>query len=262
MSWKDKAKETKFQTEVKTSLFPRMYYHNGEKSRTGSGGTSGEWYTKASELSAHGAAVNGHPWKPKEKFEGEHGWVANEMRLAPIMTRSQAFVVENDVTTWLKNYTAGARIYTEILCFVDGISTPMIFCLKGMTAKAIVGKGGILQSFRKDATVFSADVAMTPPWTFYVPMCAPLDKNGKPVFTDTGYKSFVTMPVAGGSQPLNGPEDLDKLYVGDEMLATGETIAEVHAAWKNERRGNIDSADTNELAGTPRSGGSETELPW
>jgi hypothetical protein len=257
MSWKDAIKGVQYEMPVKRSLYPRFYYHNGERARTGNGGTNGEWYIKQAELDAHGAIINGHPWAPKEKFSGEPGWIASEARIAPIMVRSQAFMVENDVTTWLPHYTAGARIYTEILCWADGISTPAIFCLKGMTAKAINGKGGIISTFRKDAAEISSDASMSPPWTFYIPMMAPVDKAGRPVYTDTGYKSFVTMPVLGGSQSLAGADDLEKLFVGDERLLEGSSVALMHAKWKDEKRGN----DTGSAPAGAASDG-DTEAPW
>jgi hypothetical protein len=228
MGMLDDIKNLGYKSEV-AQQFPRVWFHNGIKAAT----THGEWYTSERELNG---LTTAKPWVAKEKFDGEDGYVASSFRFAPIMTRSQAFMT-NDAqeTIWLKHYTKGARIYTEYLCIVESITTqagayvPVVFATKGLVGKAVANN---IKDFRKAST--KVDLNAMPPWAFFIPMAAPVNDKGKPVYTDTGRGAFVTLPTL----TLPDTFDMEAYYVGPDILAQGDEFYKANREWSKQQRGN------------------------
>ena len=224
-----------FDVETPTRQLPRIWWFNGVDAKTVR--TNGEFYTK------YDGCID--PWKPSNRFSDESGYSAPGLYWAPIYYREQWFTSDGDNTTWLPHYEKGARKYAEQLGFARGISEPIVLVTKGMTDRAIYGKGGVMDEFQKTIGAFAQSSAKTtlPGWAFYVPMVAPTDKKGNPVYTETGKGSVVTLPVFHAK--FEGNRDtLKTLYVGTETLQLGAQIQREYKGWAAERRGNVSSDET------------------
>jgi len=228
--------------EVEAERPPRMYWHNGAKSKAGD--TPGDFYISADEL----LDEPGAPWVPSKRFDDEPGYAAELLHIAPILVRQQPYSVIKGVNgakdTWVwgaGRWQPGQRIYTEILCFVDGIAEPVNLIVKGLTGKAFSAKGGVLSTalaFRREAERVAKKPL--PPWAFWLPVATKKDAKGKIAFEDTGYGSVVTPPVLylpdGTTQ-----ERMQIMFIGKERYNEGFVIAEQFAAWAAERRTNEDA---------------------
>lgn len=215
---------------------PRIYWRNGAKQAR----TPGFFYVKADELNEAPAA----PWEPCNLYDNETGFKVEAISIAPIMQRQQAFKVEGQDrdarTIWLTAYEPGAKLYTEVLCFVEGISEPCVWCIKGMTGKAVTGKGGILNQYKHGLlrTASQAVGKQLNTWAFWLPIGGAVDAKGQTLYEDTGFKSFTTPPA------LHWPayevmEDLiDSQFTGD-LYAQGEQVYREFLAWREQRRGNV-----------------------
>ena len=122
---------------------PRIGWRNGAKqARTG-----GFFYAKADDLLDRPAA----PWEPVTIYDDEPGYMSKRLNVAVISVRSQPFVPETDATgrkhmRWLAQWEPGAQIYTEWLCFAEGLGRhPVILYSKGLTGKALADA---LRTFR------------------------------------------------------------------------------------------------------------------
>jgi hypothetical protein len=223
-----------FETETPTRQLPKIWWFNGVDAKTVR--TNGEFYTKLNGCKT--------PWNESNRFPDESGYSAPSLHWAPIYYREQWFTSDGQETRWLAHYEKGARKYAEQLGFAAGIDEPIILVTKGMTARAIYGKGGIFDEYQKTIGAFAMTLAKTtlPGWAFYIPMTAPTDKKGNPVYTETGKGSVVTLPVIN---PKFGAtrDDLKTLYVGSEMLQLGAVIQKEYKGWADERRGNVAPID-------------------
>lgn len=218
---------------------PRMYWHNGSKSK--SGDAPGDFYIAADELANDPAA----PWEPSSRFSDEPGFATARLRIAPIILREQPYRTEKgvngakDIWIWhTGRWQPGMKIYTEIICMVEGINEPVNLIVKGMTGKAFSGKGGVFPqalAFRRDAERIAKKAL--PLWAFWQSVGTKLDAKGKIVFEDTGYGSVVTPPT------LYLPEGdtkvrMNALFIGKDWYNAGFELKAHFAAWSEERRVN------------------------
>jgi hypothetical protein len=219
-----------FEQEQPTRQLPRIWWFNGVDAKTVR--TNGEFYTKLDGCES--------PWTVSNRFTDESGYSTPSLLWAPVYSREQWYTGTKDDTIWLTHYEKGARKYSEQLGFAAGINEPIILVTKGMVSRAIYGKGGVVEQFVKTIGAYAASQAKTtlPGWAFYIPMVAPVDKKGTPVYTETGKGSVVTLPVLN---PKFGPtrDDLKALYVGKDMLELGAQIQREYKGWSEERRGNV-----------------------
>lgn len=215
---------------------PRIWWHNGNKQAK----TPGSFYTKEEEI----GGPPDSPWQEVEKYDGETGYVAESLKIAIIATRSQPVIIdssgERKTYTWLTKWEKGAQIYTEILCFAEGIAEPVVWPCKGMTGKAMTGKGGILQSYEKGFLRNASQCVGKGlnPWAFWLPISTKLDSAGKPAYDDTGFKSFVTppdlfLPAMAVTQDL-----MNALFVGSDLYKRGAEVRVEFDSWIKEKRGN------------------------
>lgn len=217
---------------------PRIYWRNGAKQAR----TPGFFYVKEDELSSVPAGA----WQYRNLYDDEGGYQAAMLAIAPIMLRSQPFRIEGSDrdarTIWLTAYEPGAKIYTEILCFAEGIDEPVVLCAKGMTGKALTGKSGILNQYKhgllREASRLAGKALNT--WAFWLPIASAVDSKGQILYEDTGFKSFTTPPAL--TWPAGGPAAMEDLieaqFVGAELYARGADVYSDFLAWRDQRRGN------------------------
>jgi hypothetical protein len=203
---------------------PKIWWHNGVKQAK----TAGSFYTRASEF-ANGLSA---PWATEERFEGEQGYSTSALKIAVLAVRSQAMrkykdAEGRDQVEWLMRWEQGASVYTELLCMMEGYDGPVVLAVKGLTGKAITGKGGILQNYQNGLLKEAARVAKRslPLWSFWLPISSK-QSNGKTTYEDTGFGSFVTPPA------LHLPDaPMDALFVGPELIARGAEILNDMIDW-------------------------------
>ncbi len=211
---------------------PRLYWRNGVKQAR----TPGFWYVKAEDQTTPPAA----PWKATDRYDGEDGYEAEALRVAPIGYRSQPFRTTGEGpakrTIWCDKWAPGMSIYTEVLCYVEGLTGVQILTCKGMTGKAIMD---IFAEAKKTLRAYASKVAgkQLPAWAFWLPMSQLRDAKGGVVYSDTGHGSFTTAPAL-----LLPGDDMDAcasaLYTGDAILAAGSREYMDRADWLKARRGN------------------------
>lgn len=258
MSFADEAKtlDVKNYSEGQEQL-PRIYWLNGSKSAK----TPGVFFVKLDEL----GAAPGSPWKPSDRFDNEAAFETAVLRIAPITYRNQPFIKDDrDLKVWLDAWKPGASIYTELLCFAEGIDGPVIWVSKGLTGKALTGKGGILHTYKTGLLREGSRQAGKPlnNWAFWVPV-ASQQSAGKLVYTDTGHGSTVTLPA------LHLPEnpELDSFWVGADLYKRGAEVIEEMAGWSKERRGNAVAetpppVESHHVPWTPPAEGALDDLPF
>ena len=226
-------------------MFPRIWWYNGSKQA----GTNGFFYTSVREF------PNGltDPWQEVEKYDDETGYMATALRVAIVRKRVQAYSesrIGNDVTkTWHPHYKPnhGMKLYTELLCLVNGMDTPVVWICKGMTGKEVTAKNGGIISLHHDAVIELAKptwkAGIVPSWAFWIPIKAPLNAKGKPEYVDTGYGSFVTPPKLDLPSTVTR-DTLKDLYVGRELLDFGLNLYHDSAAWSKQLRGSDTPAES------------------
>lgn len=223
-----------YQTETSDQP-PRIWWHNGDKRSK----TPGSFYTKLDEIGVEPAA----PWQSDDRFDNEDGFATNKLNVAIIGHRSQAFKQDNADSPWiwLTKWEKGARIYTEVLCIVEGIDEPVVWACKGMTGKAVTGKGdGIIDRY-KTALLREAEKLSKrtlPPWSFWLPIASEVDASGKLVYADTGFGSFITRPRIHWPAGHKVDAVINMLFVGKELIERGAEIRNQYADWFKARRVN------------------------
>lgn len=212
----------------------RMYWYNGAKSAR----TGGVFHIKFDEL--------GHtpqePWKDSERFDNEAGFETDSLRIAVIGQRQQAFRSIKDGNQerreWLARWEQGAQLYTEVLCMVQGIEQPVVWVMKGLTGKAVTGKGGILNHYKNGLLRDATRLANKPlnPWAFWLPISTIKDAQGKIKYEDTGFGSTVTPPAL--FLPQGDVESMiNELWIGADLYEECGRIREQFDAWLHEQRG-------------------------
>jgi hypothetical protein len=209
---------------------PRIWWHNGDrKARTG-----GTFYTKDTEL----ADAPGKPWEQVERFEGEVGYTTGVLHVAPIAIRSQPFFSVRaggqETRTWLAKWQPGAQLYSELLCYVQGIDEPVTWCAKGLAGKAL---SQILKTYQTGLLREAVKAANKPLplWTFWLPIATKVDAGNKVVYEDTGHGSFVTPPALRFPDKPHA-ELIEKYFVGKEILERGAQIRQEYDGWLREKR--------------------------
>lgn len=220
---------------------PRLGWRNGAKQAR----TNGFFYIKADDLNE---APDGELWEEATVYDDEVGYRAPSARIACVGYRQQAFFVEETgaqypTTIWLPRYEAGAKLYTELLCWVDGLDELVSFNIKGMTGKAVTGKGGILHQHKKMVHDIGKGISASfNVWAFWMQIGGTVDSKGQPLYTDTGYKSFVTLPALVPPDPTLTPLQLgETLFVGKEQYADLTSTYHAYKAngWFEQQRGNV-----------------------
>lgn len=213
---------------------PRIGWRNGAKqARTG-----GFFYAKADDLLDRPAA----PWEPVTIYDDEPGYQAKRLSVAVVSVRTQPFMPDTDASgkkhmRWLTQWEPGAQLYTEWLCFAEGLGNyPVILYSKGLTGKALADA---LRTFRAKVLKPAERIAgrRLPSWTFWMPLATLVNEKGAVMYTDTGHGSVVTPPAlylpSGDEIAI-----LDALAVDETVLALGVSVREEYAAWHTEKRGN------------------------
>jgi hypothetical protein len=220
-----------------TDGFPRIIW----LSTTKTSGVVGKFYAKQDAVGAMG-----EPWQACDRFDDEAGYETSRLRIVPIRKRSQAYteVTVNGLRskTWEAHYkpNAGMRIYTELLCFVEGYDDLVVWPVKGLVGKAVTAKAG---SVFADAKLVLAEAKKTantsiPEFAFWVPISAPIGPKGKVVTTSTGYGSDVVLPQYDIDPATITRQTCVDLYVGKAMLAKADEAYKATTTWAKDLRTN------------------------
>lgn len=209
---------------------PRIWFHNGDRKSK----TAGSFYTKDAEF----PGGLGAPWADDDRFDGETGFSTQTLKVAVLSYRSQPFSKTQDEqgrdrVKFEQHWEKGMSILTELLCLIEGNDEPVVWSMKGLTGKAVTGKGGILQQYKnglmKDASRLAGQGL--PPWAFWLPVASKRTADGKIAYEDTGYGSFITPPA------LTLPENpLDALFGGQDLIDRGEAALHQYPTWAETRR--------------------------
>jgi len=231
---------------------PVFWFFNGDKRRQ----EPGVFYMKDGALWDDPTP----PWQAGERFPGEKGWQAEVLRIALLGYRQQAFVSTSEDGRQSRRYLAewepGASFLNEILCIAEGLGDdPVVWSCKGLTGKAVLGKGGMLQQYNGGLLSVARKLARQahgpeaarkiPLHAFWLPIASERDAQGRVIYTDTGHGSTVTLPALQLPAEIT-EQTIDACYVGPERL---EHLAEIRAdfeasGWFARRRGNV--AETTE----------------
>jgi len=228
-------------TQRDAEMYPRIWWYNGAKQA----GTSGHFYTNEREFPTTPTT----PWATVERYDDEVGYMAEALRIAMIRRRSQAYSEDRttNTKTWHSHYKPGLRIYTEILCLVEGIDEPVVWVVKGMTGKAVTGrKVGMIETF-VESVIKPAQASWksghVPPWAFWMPVMGAKTEKGKPMYTDTGFGSTVTLPSLALPSAIDRTA-LTALYVGRTLLDYGLEVYKASADWAKAQRTNDETPST------------------
>lgn len=208
---------------------PRIWWHNGVKVAK----TPGNFYTKADEFPGGLAA----PWEHDDRFESEAGFSTRTLKIAPLAVRNQPFRKIKDTdgrdrVEYARRWEAGMSIHTEILCLMEGYDGAVVWSMKGLTGKAVTGKGGILTVYRNGLLREAGLIAKKglPLWAFWLPISSKMNGD-KIAYEDSGFGSLVTPPA------LVLPDaPLDTLFVGPDVLQRGADVLHDMAAWADYKR--------------------------
>lgn len=223
-----------------TDRLPSLGWRNGSKQAK----TGGFFYIKADDLGVD--VPDPEIWTEVNIYGEEIGYKAERLKLACLGYRQQAFTEEDQggkypVKTWLPEWAPGAKIFTEVLVAAEGLDGIWSWNIKGMTGRAVTGKGGILQQHKRFTTAAAAAIkAQFSPWAFWMIIETKTDARGNPAYEDTGFKSTVTPPVLLTDPGEPTLDAAARLFVGKERYA--ELTEQYHqfkkAGWFEQRRGN------------------------
>lgn len=215
---------------------PVFWWFNGNKIAK----TPGCFYIKEAEL----ASPPAEPWELDTRFDGEIGFSATSLKIAYIAHRAQAFTEDDSGAykkkVWLKQWEQGARIQTDILCFVQGIEGPVVLSVKGLTGKAFTAKkDSILAEYRAGLLREASRIEgrKLPAWSFWLPISTKLTSAGGVEYADTGYKSVTTPPAL--FIPDLSEQTITDLFVGLDVLRYGDELRIEFDTWLKTQRGNI-----------------------
>lgn len=208
---------------------PRIYWFNGDKRSK----TPGIFHIKHTEL----GEVPGSPWKLSNRFDNEVGYETKMLDICIIAVKTTPFISERDGAkevgkTWLKKWTKGAQLYTEVLCFVEGIHGVVTWNCKGLTGKAF---GSLLRTYQTTLLKQAESKAgqRLPLWSFWLPIASAVDDNGKIIYADTGFGSYTTPPALYlPDMPLD--DMIERLFVGADYYAEGDSLRKIYDAWLKE----------------------------
>lgn len=225
-----------------TDRLPTLGWRNGVKQAR----TPGFFYIKADDL---GGDVPSAPWVEANIYDDEEGYKAEQLHLVCLGYRTQAYTEEKapgqkyPTQTWLTHWEPGARIRTEALVIAEGLPGLWVWSSKGMTGKALTGKGGILPQQKKFTTAAGVAIgAQFSPWAFWMLIGGLTDVKGGPIYTDTGHSSLVTLPGWLTFDDTNdSTADLaQKIFVGKDNYAEYTRLHLQYKAsgWFDAKRGN------------------------
>lgn len=243
MSFTTTAKAVNVQIEKNTPQEPRIYWRNGKLVKDGSRvilNRPGMFYVAADHLKQTPSG----PWEASSLYD-EDGYQAESLSLAIIGYRQQAFLADRSGDqvqySWLSEYQPGAQFYSEALCLVAGIEEPVVWALKGSTGKDVLGKGGLLQTFRKDVVREGERVAgqKLPDFTFWLRLQTQYDSKGNVVHRDTGYGNTTTPPTLILPDAIT-PDALEEMFIGDTLYRRAAAVYQEYkdSGWFDLRRGN------------------------
>jgi len=219
---------------------PRISWLSTTKTR----GVVGKFYARASQISNLQT-----PWENSFIFDDEEGFTASSLRIVVIRTRTQAYTEEttNGIrtktwhTSWKPN--VNMRLYTEILCFMEGFDDVVVWPVKGLVGRGVTAtKGESIFSAMKEIASEAKKTAKRdiPAFMFWTPIVQPLDRKGKVIVTDTGYGSGVVIPQIGFDVAKIDRDLCASLYVGKDMMSKAQTAFEEYRDWSKEMRSNED----------------------
>lgn len=217
---------------------PRISWLSTTKTK----GVVGKFYARETALPSLLA-----PWTHDELFDDEAGYTATDLRIIVIRTRTQAYSEETNngirTKTWHAHWkaNAGMRLYTEILCFIEGYDDVVVWPVKGLVGRGVTAARGesifgAMREVEKEARkTANRDI---PSFMFWTPITQPKDKKGRVVTIDTGYGSNVVIPQIGFDVNAINRDLCASLYVGKERMAhAAEAFAE-YKDWSKEMRTN------------------------
>ena len=211
-------------------------------STTKTTGIVGKFYARASQLPDLLA-----PWENAELFDDEDGFTASSLRIVVIRTRTQAYTEETTngirTKTWHPHWKANAnmRLYTEILCFIEGNEDVVVWPVKGLVGRGVTAmKSESIFAAMRDVATEAKKTAKRdiPAFMFWTPITQPLDRKNRLITTDTGYGSSVIIPKIGFDIAKIDRDLCASLYVGKTMMEKAQTAFEEYRDWSKEMRTN------------------------
>lgn len=236
--------------EDEGARYPTITFINGDPKMKKGGGVAyeGGWFIdldKApADMTEYGWAKDSFMTRSGVEIEG---YWARQIEISVINQRRR-WMVDGQGFPWNAYEEAKAvgnpRGHQQFLVLVKGAESvgPFAITLKGHAGMSFQGarqyaQTGALSVFSK--TVIAAANAKTKPakWpfrAFWLPVGAQKDAKGNPVFTEVGVapnNSTVLLPVPIGLPEKATNVDLNKFYVGDEVLAIVNQLNTESADW-------------------------------
>jgi hypothetical protein len=217
---------------------PRISWLSTTKTK----GVVGKFYARETALPSLLA-----PWTHDELFDDEAGFTATDLRIIVLRTRTQAYSEETNngirTKTWHTHWkaNAGMRLYTEILCFIEGYDDVVVWPVKGLVGRGVTAARGesifsAMREVEKEARkTANRDI---PSFMFWTPITQPKDKKGRVVTIDTGYGSNVVIPQVGFDVSAINRDLCASLYVGKERMALAAEAFAEYKDWSKEVRSN------------------------
>jgi hypothetical protein len=237
----------------------RIGWRNGDRKAR----TPGKFYTSANQYTTEPT----DPWQSSDMYTDEEGYETSLLRVAIIGVRAQWFRMDGDTRIWLQGYEQGARKFTEILCFAEGIDEPVVWSAKGLTGMAITNKGGIIPTYSNGLLREAKRLAGRkdlPLWSFWLPIATKIDNRGQVVYESTGYGNNVVTPPALHLPHDDHATNIEVLYVGNELVKWGDELRAEYGTWLTMQRGNTShqTEEQNETASASADTDNEGDLEF
>jgi len=236
--------------ENEGARYPIISFINGSPKMKKGGGVSyeGGWFVAAdnapADMTEYGWTKDSIMTQSGAEIEGFWG---RQIEISVINQRRR-WMVDGQGFPWNAYEEAKAagnpRGHQQFLVLVKGAEAlgPFAITLKGHVGMSFQGarqyaQTGALSVFSK--TVIAAANAKTKPakWpfrAFWLPVGAQKDAKGQPVFTEVGVApnaSTVILPVPIGLPEKAAQVDLNKFYVGDDLLTVVNQLHTESADW-------------------------------
>ena len=236
--------------ENEGARYPIISFINGSPKMKKGGGVSyeGGWFVAAdnapADMTEYGWTKDSIMTQSGAEIEGFWG---RQIEISVINQRRR-WMVDGQGFPWNAYEEAKAagnpRGHQQFLVLVKGAEAlgPFAITLKGHVGMSFQGarqyaQTGALSVFSK--TVIAAANAKTKPakWpfrAFWLPVGAQKDAKGQPVFTEVGVApnaSTVILPVPVGLPEKAALVDLNKYYVGDDLLTVVNQLHTESADW-------------------------------
>ena len=220
----------------------RFRWNNGLK--VGRNGSAGCWYAKSESF--HSLPPH---WQASSLY-GEDGYEAVRINMIPLLKRSQPFSVVDGMATWHTEWrpNMGMKMYTEVLCLIEGYNQPLVMTGKGWAASRITHykRGCFAEQHEYVTSVASKLAGMTlQPWAFWHSIGGAYDKKHEPMFVEVGsgtQKTHLHDITLGIAQQAT-EQEIDALYVGDALYAQATDIYNEYmtAEWHKQKRKSADA---------------------